>query len=92
MEGCKMKVKELSNILKRYPEDMDIMVLVDEFGCYYPLENKRIKKKTLWLGHTSMDIKHLKRCEYPGSPKWREKDRFYAMCDIKEKRKMLVVE
>ena len=87
-----MKVKELSKILKDYPEDMDIMVLCDEFGCYYPLEKTRLKKKTLLLGHTSMDVKRLKKCEYSGPPKWREKHNFYDNCEVKEKRKILVIE
>ena len=71
---------------------MDIMVLCDEFACYHPLEKIRIKKKTLWLGYTSNDVKHLKRCEYPGIPKWREKNSFYGECEIKEKRSVLVIE
>lgn len=87
-----MKIKELSKILKKYPQDMDVMVLADEFGYYYPLEKQRIKSKTLWLGHTSMDVKRLKRCEYPGLPKWREKDCFFEKYDVKEKRKILVIE
>ena len=87
-----MKIKDLISLLKKYPKELDIMVLVDEFGCYYPLENRRIKKKTLWLGHTSMDVKRLKRCEYPGPPKWRVKYSFFENCDVKEKRKVLVIE
>jgi hypothetical protein len=87
-----MKIKELRKFLKKYPEDMDIMVLCDEFGCYHPLEKRRIKNKTLWFGHTSMDVKRLKRGEYPGSPKWRVKYSFFEECDVKEKRKVLVIE
>jgi hypothetical protein len=83
-----MKIKELSKILKKYPEDMDVMVLCDEFGYYHPLERRRIKNKMLWFGHTSMDVKRLKRSEYPGPPKWRVKYSFFEECDVKEKKKV----
>jgi len=92
MEANKMKIKELIKVLNKYPQDMDIMVLADEFACYYTLEKRRIKKKTLLLGHTAMDVRRLKRCEHPGPPRWREKHQFFGECDIKDKRNILVIQ
>jgi len=86
-----MNIKDLIEFLQKCPPELDVLVLADEFACYYPLEKEMLKTKNLCLGHTEQDVKKIKRCEYPGSPKWREKDWFHGKCDIKKKRKVLTI-
>lgn len=95
-----MKVKDLISLLKQYPKDLDVMVLADEFLCYYPLKKERIIQKTLFLGNTGYEMvinSERKKKNNDLIPfKWREKNWFYDddkyKRKIKEKRKVLVIE
>ena len=91
-----MKIKELIKILKKYPQELDIMLLADEFLCYYPLKRGRMSVKILLLGHNEHDLKRIQQRIKDGNnepiePRWREKDWFFGKSEIKEEKKVLTL-